>query len=127
MNMKTKTKMRKGLALIISFILIIESCSVYKSTPVSLQEAVQKNTKVKLITKENEKLKFRYLVKDDNTYYGISKQGGAKVKTPIDENLVSTIRLKDKTMSTILTIAFPVVMISSLALIFQDSFEWKSN
>jgi len=36
------------------------------------------------------------------------------------------VKLKDKTLSTILTIAMPIAIILGAAFIFQDAFKWGS-
>ena len=46
---------------------------------------------------------------------------------PLDRTLLNKIKVKDRTMSTVLTIFLPIAIIGGAALIFQDSFGWKSG
>ena len=119
--MKINFKTTEIITLMFSMLMLIQSCTVYRSVPASLQEAVEKNTKVKIVTKDNKKLKYRYLGQNGNLFYGVSKQGRAIIKTPIDKNAIGTIKIKDKTMSTILSIVAPVAIVIGLGAIIIDS------
>ena len=49
--MKINFKTTEIITLMFSMLMLIQSCTVYRSVPASLQEAVEKNTKVKIVTK----------------------------------------------------------------------------
>ena len=120
--MKTIKKQFKSVALILSILILLQGCTVYKSVPVSLEHAAQNETKVKVTTKNNEKFKFKRIGVEDGNYYGVKKVKGNIVKVPLDANYVNNVKLKDKTLSTILTIALPIAIIVGLGLIFQDTY-----
>ncbi len=108
-------------------LIFAHSCSVYKNKPVSLREASQQKIKVKVKTKYDKNLIFKRIEKVGDTYYGVTKKRGEFIKTKLEENSINKIEIKDKTMSTIFTIALPIGIITGLAFILQDSFKWKNN
>jgi len=56
--MKTLKKQFKSVALILSMLILFQGCTVYKSVPISLEQAVQNESKVKVETKDNRTMKF---------------------------------------------------------------------
>ena len=120
--MKTLKKQFKSVALILSMLILFQGCTVYKSASVTLEHAVQNDSKVKVITKNNEKLKFMRIGIENGNYYGVKKSNGVILKTPLDQDSINIINEKDKTLSTILSIAIPVVIIGgALAILAVNS------
>jgi hypothetical protein len=109
--MKTIKKQFKSVALILSVFIFFQGCSVYKPVPVSLEQATQNKSKVKIMTKNNVKLKFERIVVEDGNYYGIRTVDSQNVKLLLDTNTVEMIKEKDKILSTILSIGIPIVSI----------------
>ena len=69
--MKTLNKQLRPIAWLLAIMMIFQSCTVYKSTPVTLEDAVKANTKVKIEKLNGEKLKyFRIVQGNDGKYYG---------------------------------------------------------
>jgi len=121
--MKTLKKQFRPITLLLAFVMLFQGCTVYKSASVTFDEAVRAETKVKLKTKNSETLKFNKLELEDGQYFGvkeINKDDAFNiskmeiVKTQIDENNIEVIKIKDKTMSTILPFAIPVVLFGIL-------------
>jgi len=127
--MKTLTKKLKIVALFFATLILFQGCTVYKSVPVSIEQAVQNGSKVKVITKSYEKFKFSKIEIEDGNYYGVKKSKGEMIKTQIDEQNVEKVQLKDKTLSTIITIVVPsFTLIGLLALIlYGDMIGGYSN
>jgi hypothetical protein len=117
--MKTIKKHLKSVALILSMLIFFQGCTVYKSVPVSIEQAAQNDQKVKVITKSNEKLKFNRIGVEDGNYYGVKKSNGVVVKKPLDQNFINTIKEKDKTLSTILSIGIPLGIVMGVLGIIQ--------
>ncbi len=116
--MKTLKRHSKLFALTISFLVLIQSCKVYHSDSVSLNQASQEFKPAKIQTSNNEILKFRGIKNEGNFYYGVKKVKGEILNIPIDEKSIKSVKLENETMSTILTIALPVVIIvTGLAII----------
>jgi len=77
---------------------------------------------VRLETTSGEKLKFKRIGIDNGEYYGIKKVKGNIVKVPLNSNYIKNVKLKDKTLSTILTIALLVAIITGGLIIFANNF-----
>lgn len=111
--MKKLKKQIKSIALSLSILILFQGCTVYKSTPVTLDQAVQNASKVKVMTKSSEIMKYKKIEVENGNYYGIKKAKKEMVKTPLDEKFIASIKEKDKTLSTILTIGIPVVILGA--------------
>ncbi len=125
--MKTIKKQIKSVTLILSMLILLQGCTVYKSVSVTLEQAAKEENKVRLETTSGEKLKFKRIGIDNGEYYGVKKVKGNIVKVPLNSNYIKNVKLKDKTLSTILTIALPIAILVGAGLIFQDAFKWKDS
>lgn len=125
--MKTIKKQIRPITFLFGILIMLQSCVAYKSQNFTLEEAAKTDSKVKVQTVTNENLKFKRIGVENGQYYGVKKVKGELVKVPLDRTMLNKIKVKDKTLSTILTIALPIVIIAGGALIFQDSFKWKSG
>ena len=121
--MKTIKKQFKSVALILSMLIIFQGCTVYKSANVSLEKAYNSQTKVKVKTKDNQTHKFKRLEFEDEQYFGIKEfhkddpnnlYKKKITKTLLDVNNIENIKIKNKTMSTILPFAIPVAILGIL-------------
>lgn len=114
----------KNYSFLFMLLIFLQSCSVYHSGSVSAEEAVAANKKVKLITRDQQKYKFKRLVMEDDNLTGITKPGSATAKklseTPsrqddevlkidLSEVAIEKIKLRNNTLSTIINIAGPLV------------------
>ena len=119
--MKTIKKHLKVFALFISVLILIQSCTIYKSTSVTLEEASKTNNKVKVEKRNGQKVKYsKIVVLNDGNFYGVKKEKYLFNNILLDQNDIDKIQLKDKTMSTILTVAIPVVIIGVIAYALRD-------
>jgi len=101
----------KVVAFYFATLIFFQGCTVYKSVPVSIEQAVQNESKVKVRTKTGDKFKFSRIGIEDGNYYGVSKDKGKVVKNALDEKSIKTINEKDKTFSTVLSIGIPVIIL----------------
>jgi len=120
--MKTIKKQLKSIALILSVLILFQGCTVYKSTPITIEQATKEEQKVKILTKNNVKLKFKKIVVENEKLYGVRKVDGRDIKLVLDRDSIDTIRAKDKTLSIILSIGIPVIIIGGLTAIAASSF-----
>ena len=120
--MKTIKKQIKSLTFIFSMLILFQSCTAYKAMPISLEKASNIESKVKVVTKTNQPLKFKRIAFENGNYFGLKKQKGVITKVPLNEKWIKEIKEKDKTKSAILTIVFPIVFIAAAAFIFRDAF-----
>ena len=76
---------------------------------------------MRLETTSGEKLTFKRIGIDNKEYYGIKKVKGNIVKVPLNSNYIKNVKLKDKTLTTILTIALPVAIMTGGLIIFANN------
>lgn len=111
--MKPQHKSSKLIALLLSVSVLMQSCVVYQSTSVSLEEAVKSESPVKITKNNGEKTVFsRVILDDDGWYYGKKFATSGKVtnKFLIDKNNIIRIQAKDKLLSTVLNVVVPLIM-----------------
>lgn len=112
--MRLKNLKSKTVCFLLVIALILQSCSVYKKTPVTLDEAVTADRKVLVVKVDNTKLKFIRIEQIDGIYYGRIKTRGGIEKIPLTENDLKTIRVLDKTATTIGNVA---IVVGSLGIV----------
>ena len=96
----------KKIATLLCFILLIQSCTVYKSANVSLSEAANSKSRVKITSNNGSKEKFSKVeLFDDGEYYGKKKiflVGPENVM--IKKDNIQKVQIADKTTSTIINV-----------------------
>ena len=112
--MRLKNLKSKTVCFLLVIALILQSCSVYKKTPVTLDEAVTADRKILVVKVDNTKLKFIRIEQIDGIYYGRIKTRGGIEKIPLTENDLKTIRVLDKTATTIGNVA---IVVGSLGIV----------
>ncbi|CAM4060820.1 hypothetical protein [Gillisia limnaea] len=108
-------------------IFLLQSCSIYRSKPASVDRAVEFNRKVKLTTENNQVFKFKSLEREGTDLFGIARANskvakqmaeniveknyrGKFVKIGIAEDSVEEIKLKNYIVSAIVPIAVVIVV-----------------
>lgn len=109
--MRSNLTFKSPLTFLIGLVIIFQSCSVYRSNPVSLEKAASSETKVKVLTTANEKVKYKRIESVDNRYFGVKKVKGEFVKVELLEEEISSIRLKNKGLSTFLSVVLVGVLV----------------
>ena len=116
-----KTPNLRLITILISIILLLQSCSAYQSKSVSSEDAVLVSTKVKIKTTSNQFYKFENLQKEEGLLIGIAKRRSKTAKSLMDkiiskdpnskfvkillpENFISEVHLESKTQSAIATV-----------------------
>ncbi|TRX02417.1 hypothetical protein [Flavobacterium gawalongense] len=115
--MRLKNLKSKTVCFLLVIALILQSCSVYKKTPVTLDEAVTADRKVLVVKVDNTKLKFIRIEQIDGIYYGRIKTRGGIEKIPLTESDLKTIRVLDKTATTMGNVAIVVGSIGTVLLV----------
>ena len=115
----------KAIALFLSVLIIFQGCTVYKSANVTLDEASKSEIKVKVRTKTNETIKFKRIGFENGHYYGVQNIYGDMIKTKIDEKKVEKVQLKDKSLSAVLSIGIPLVLIGAVIVIVADGLTYN--
>ena len=107
----------KFVCIALGFIFLLQSCTVYQKMPVSITDAAATNHKVLIIKTDDTKLKFKKIELINGMYYGITDDNWKIVKVPLYESEIKTIRILDKSTSTLLTIGAVVVPIAIIIII----------
>ncbi len=113
--MKFKKLKTKTVCFLLVIALILQSCAVYEKTSVTLDQAVTADRKVLVVKTDNTKLKFIRIEQIDGIYYGRLKTKGKIEKIPLTESDLKTIRVLDKTATTIGNVA---IVVGSLGIVF---------
>ncbi|HKJ48922.1 MAG TPA: hypothetical protein VJ973_07520 [Christiangramia sp.] len=112
---------------------LFQSCSIYHSDNISLEQAVDTNRKVRITTDAGDKLKFRWIENEGGRYYGhtkvssgtskklqslgvIGKEQGKLYSFGLETLNIDKIQAKNYSGSTLATIGVSVVGL--LAIIF---------
>ena len=93
--MKTINTQIKVIAFVLSVLILFQGCTVYKSTSVTLEEAVQEQRKVQITTVDNQTLKFKRIVKRNGEYYGVKWLNDNTRDTKLFENDIEKSRLSN--------------------------------
>lgn len=104
----------KIVCVLLIFVMMLQSCAVYQKTSVSLDEAASADRKVLVVKTDNTKLKFKKIEQIDGVYYGLIKTKGRIEKIPLTESDLKTIRVLDKTPTTIGNVA---IVVGSLGIV----------
>lgn len=117
-----KIKINYG-TLMLSILILFQSCvTVYKSGSITLEEANDRHIKTKVVTKSGEKLKFKNIEFKNGIYYGIKKKKRQIIRILLDQEAISEIKIKNRTLSTIVNIPLVwvyVVIVGTLAYTYQ--------
>ena len=124
--MKTIKAHLKAVALFFSILIFFQGCTVYKSTSVTLDEAVKSNSIVKVTKTNGEKEKYlKIVLTDKKEFFGKNKKRieGEYIDNfvLIEPNTIKKIQNKDKTLSTIASIVIPLTIIIVLVFIGKES------
>ena len=118
--MKTLKIQLEPIAWLLAIVMVVQSCTVYKSTPLTLEQAVQKESKVRVTTNSNERFKFKKVVFEDGKYYGVRKFTREKFRVQINEDSVKSIDEINQTLSVVKSL-MPFVVIGGLYLGLKDN------
>jgi hypothetical protein len=112
----------KFVCVFIVFVLLLQSCAVYQKSPVSIAEATATNHKVLILKTDDTELKLKKIELINGMYYGLTKDDNLKlVKVRLNESEIKTIRVLDKSTSTLLTIGAVAVPIIAVIIIVSTA------
>lgn len=123
---------------LLTLLILSQSCTIYRSTNISLDEAVETEGKVRVKTTSDRNYVFRRIEKDQSVTYGIagknSKAGkelaqhilpesvmNTRVKIRLEEIPINEINPKNKTLSELL----PLMIAGVGLLIFGLTADWN--
>ena len=125
--MKTIKNSMKQIALLFSIILLISSCVTYKATSLTIDELVKTQEKVRVEYKDSKIQRFQNLVLENGTYFGMMKEKLQTVKKPIEVESIKSVRVYDRTKSTIVTIGVPVLLVGIAYFVAKKSISPSIN
>lgn len=106
-----KIKLKKYTqCIILSALILMQSCRVYHKNSVSLEKAVQSKKRIKIKSTKNKTLKYTYIIYQDGDFYGIESNKNSRryKKVLLNEDEIKTVRLHNKSLSIILGILWPL-------------------
>lgn len=113
-------KKYRWLCSLLTISILSGSCQVYQKVPVSLEEAVASNERVKIVTIDNRKSFYKNIEKTDSIYYGVEESGLELVKKPLKKEAILKIQLRNKPKSRLVTIAGVTVAVGLLAALISS-------
>lgn len=119
----------KSIATLFIMLMMLQSCTIYKKGFITLDQAVQNESRVKIQTKNDEKIKLKKIVFENERYYGVNKVNDETVKIPLDEKQIKTIQEKNKSKSTTVTILTSIGVAGGIFAIIAAStyINWLKN
>jgi len=87
----------------------------------------QNNTKVRLKTFDNQSLKFDRIEVSNNKFFGIKKNSGDRSIVLIEKDNIEKIQVKDKSASMILTITYPLIVVTAILLIVSSNIDYANG
>jgi hypothetical protein len=90
----------KFISTILVLMLMLQSCTVYQKTAITLDEAAASSRKTLITKTDGAKLKVKRVEQIDGTFYGIAKVEGKTEKIILVENDIKTVRVLNKTATT---------------------------
>ena len=104
-----RIRKQKGIAGLLTLLILLQSCVVYQKSPSSLEEASQLRTQTKVTILNGTEIKFKFLSFEDGQYYGARKTSGELQRTLVKPENVRTVQVKNKKASTLATVGAVVV------------------
>lgn len=138
--MKTKFRFFRVISCLLIIVVLSQSCTVYRSAGISVDEAVASRNKVKVKTKFDQNYNFKRLEKDKEGVYGIAYKRSRparelskdivkgnlpdnRVKIKLQEESIKEINPRNKTLSVVVPAGIVGAGILLFALTFQATFE----
>jgi uncharacterized membrane protein len=96
----------------LSILILFQSCKAthHDAFHSVLLKAIEKNERVKIVTKDSLVLKYRKVTFEEESFLGVQKVKRTIVKTPIDMENINTIKTENKIMKGILTTTAGVIV-----------------
>ena len=113
-------KKYRWLCSLLTISILFGSCQVYQKVPVSLEEAVASNERVKIVTIDNRKSFYKNIEKTDSIYYGVEESGLELVKKQLKKEEIQKIQLLNKPKSRLVSIAGVTVAVGLLTALISS-------
>ena len=129
--MKTIKAHLKAVACLLTLLILLQGCTVYKKSNITLEDAYKSEIQVKVKTNDNKTLKYKRIEFEDGKYYGVNEpyyrsnypehKKVESIKTHIKLENIEYIKIKDEKASRLATFAIPgvIVIAGIVALIIE--------
>ena len=97
--MKALKKGLKPIALLLTALMLFQSCVVYHKTPTTIQQASQEQIRTKIIKTNGEKSKYKYITYEEGQFLGVIKKSGELDKNPLSEQEITKVLIENKSAS----------------------------
>ena len=97
--MKTLKNGLKPIALLLTALMLFQSCVVYHKTPTTIQQASQEQIRTKIIKTNGEKSKYKYITYEEGQFLGVIKKSGELDKNPLSEQEITKVLIENKSAS----------------------------
>lgn len=138
--MKTKARVFKIISCLLTIIILSQSCTIYRSSNLSVDEATDANNKVRVKTNLDQKYIFKRIGKDEKGIYGMAPKNSKAarqlvnnirqedssdglVKIELQENMIDEINAQNKTLS----ILVPLLVVAAGVLTFALTYEANAS
>lgn len=109
----------------VSLFILLNSCSVYYKKEATFNEAYLSKKPVKLMTKDDRKVKLRKITYKDSSYYGVYYDNGNKIEFPMSPEKYKSLRIKDRTTSTVLNVVGITLSVGIVAIVLiTATYDW---
>lgn len=124
--------------LLTGFLLTMYGCNVYHSNTSSLDEAIQSQERVRVVTADNVFYEFKQLKKENNQIIGLAGRDsntakmlskrpstveGKNLRFVFEESEIISVYLRNKKMSNIISFGVPVVGAAGLIGVTSEGFK----
>ena len=116
--MRTINKYLRAVTFFLATLVLIQGCTVYRTTPVTLEEASATNNKVKLKKIDNQTIKYKKIISINQEYFGVKKSKGDLINVPINKEDIKSIKIKNRYLSNLLSfLSVPVGVVVLISII----------
>lgn len=129
--------MKRLVGMWICCLILLAGCNVYHSGSASIEEAVESDSRVQVVTTDNVFFEFKRLQRENGELVGLTSPGsdaakaltyyrqvpnGKTVKIVLPEEDIREVHLKNKKMSNIVNIGVPIVGAAGIIGLTSDGF-----
>ncbi len=129
--------MKKVGTWVVGCLILLTGCNVYHSGSASVEEAVESDSRVQVVTTDNVFFEFKRLQRENGELVGVTSPGsdaakaltfyrqvpnGKTIKIVLPEEDIKEIHLRNKKMSNIVNIGVPIVGAAGIIGLSSDGF-----
>ena len=103
--------MKKSISILFLVTILLQSCVVYQKTPVSINEAYKRGSRVKIISKLGESYIFNGIYIKDSIYYGVEGDNLVRLDTAQISGIYLQDNKKSKNQTKVVSGGVPIVLV----------------